>query len=51
MVRRSRTSELLRFSTEAEILHPDVVQPILKRAQRTERLLWGMLKQRMGFKT
>jgi four helix bundle protein len=45
------TSELLRFSTEAEILHPDVVQPVLKRAQRTERLLLGMLKQRRGFKT
>ena len=42
------TSELLRLSTEAEIIHPDVVLPILKRAQRTERLLLGMLKQRRG---
>ena len=39
------TSELLRLSTEAEILRPEVVEPILKRALRTERLLLGMLKQ------
>ncbi|MFL5460429.1 MAG: four helix bundle protein [Gemmatimonadales bacterium] len=45
------TSELLRLSTEAEIIRPDVIEPILRGAERTERLLLGMLKQRRAFKT
>jgi four helix bundle protein len=40
------TSELLRLSLEAEIVDAALIEPLLKRTQRAERLLLGMLKKR-----
>jgi four helix bundle protein len=44
------TSELLRLSVDADIVDGDLIKPLLKRAQRSERLLLGMLKQRRKFR-
>jgi hypothetical protein len=43
------TAELLRLAVEAEVMNAELIEPLLKRVQRTERLLVGMLKQRRGF--
>jgi four helix bundle protein len=45
------TVELLRLAIDGEIVDAEVLNPLIKRAQRTERLLVGMLKQRRAFRT
>jgi len=41
---------LLRLAIDAEIVDADFIKVLLKRAQRTERLLLGMLKRRREFR-
>jgi hypothetical protein len=41
--------ELLRLAVDAEIVDAELMNALLKRARRTERLLLGMRKQRREF--
>jgi four helix bundle protein len=43
------TGELSQLALDADIVDPELMKPLLKRAHRTERLLVGMLKQRRDF--
>jgi four helix bundle protein len=45
------TGELLRLSVDAEIVGAEIINPLLERSQRAERLLLGMLKHRREFRT